>query len=79
MGKIVFWIVVIFAVLFVLRLANLAKAKSRREAASAPPKPLPKPEPTVRCTQCGVFLPRSEATPVPAGYRCSDPACTRQR
>jgi hypothetical protein len=79
MGKIIFWIVVFFAVLFVLRLLSLAKAKSRREPPRERPKPLDPPEPTVRCAQCGVFLPRTEATPIATGYRCGDPACTRQR
>ena len=32
MSKIIFWIVVFFAVLLVLRLVNVAKQKSRREA-----------------------------------------------
>lgn len=79
MGKIIFWIVVFFAVLLVLRMVNVAKAKSRRERESKPAKPLPSPEPTVRCAHCGVFLPRADATPIPAGYRCSDPVCTSQR
>jgi hypothetical protein len=79
MSKIIFWIVVVFAALFVLRMLSLAKAKSRRETSREPPKPLSPPEPTVRCAQCGVFLPRTEATPIATGYRCNDPACTRQR
>ena len=79
MSKIIFWIVVFFAVLFVLRMLSVAKAKSRRERADERPKPLSPPEPTVRCAHCGVFLPRAEATPIATGYRCSDPACTRQR
>jgi len=79
MGKIIFWIVVFFAALFVLRMLSLAKAKSRRDRGAERPKPLTPPEPTVRCANCGVFLPRAEATPIATGYRCSDPACTRQR
>ena len=79
MSKIIFWIVVFFAALFVLRMLSLAKAKARRQRAAEPPKPLSPPEPTVRCAHCGVFLPRAEATAIPTGYRCSDPACTRQR
>jgi hypothetical protein len=80
MGKIVFWIVVFFAILFVLRLISLAKAKSRREGERGePPKAIPPAEPTVRCVECGVFLPKSDATPVAAGYRCRDPACSRRR
>ena len=79
MSKIIFWIVVFFAALFVLRMLSLAKAKARRERSGERPKPLPPPEPTVRCAHCGVFLPRTEATPIATGYRCSDPVCTRQR
>ncbi len=80
MGKIIFWIVVFFVILFGLRLLSLAKSKSRRETqAGVPPKAIPPAEPTVRCAECGVFLPKSEATPVSTGYRCNDPACTQRR
>ena len=30
MGKLIFWLVVVFAVLFVLRMVNVAKAARRR-------------------------------------------------
>lgn len=80
MGKIIFWIVVFFAILFALRLISLAKAKARRDSERRePPKAIPPAEPTVRCVECGIFLPKSESTPVPAGYRCSDPGCSRRR
>ena len=76
MGKIIFWIVVFFVILFALRLASLAKAKrDRRE----PPKAIPPAEPTVRCVECGIFLPKAESTPAATGYRCSDPGCPRRR
>jgi hypothetical protein len=78
MGKIVFWIVVFFVVLFALRLLSLAKSKSRKDR-QEPPKAIPPAEPTVRCVECGVFLPKSESTPAPTGYRCNDPACPRRR
>ena len=80
MGKIIFWIAVFFAILFVLRLVSLAKAKARRDSAKPdPPKAIPPAEPTVRCVQCGTFVTKAEATPVASGYRCRDPACSRQR
>ena len=80
MGKIIFWIAVFFVILFVLRLVSLAKAKSRREAERRePPKAIPPSEPTVRCADCGIFLPKSESTPIATGYRCGDPACPRRR
>jgi hypothetical protein len=79
-GKIVFWIVVLFVVLFALRLVNVAKAKARRERKSTEAKKAALPgEATVRCERCGVFLPKSEALPAPTGYRCSQPACAQSR
>ena len=84
MGKIVFWIVVFFVILLVARLAGIAAAKARRNAAGggretkAGRKEL-EAEPTVRCVDCGTYLPKSEAKPGPDGYRCGDPACARRR
>jgi hypothetical protein len=73
MGKIIFWLVVVFLILFVLRMINVSKLRSKRD----PRKPgKAGPEAMVRCTQCGVFLPRPEARETPVGYRCNDPACT---
>ena len=82
MGKIIFWIVVFFVVLLALRLVNIAGSKARRtrergEAQDDKGK-LPA-EPTVRCVDCGTYLPKSEAKPAPNGYRCGDPACPRRR
>ena len=77
MGKIVFWIVVVFAVLLVLRLLNAAKAKRRADAArrgGASPA-----EPMVRCVRCGVFLPRADALPAPGGFSCGDASCAQRR
>jgi hypothetical protein len=80
MGKIVFWIVVFFVILLAARLAGIAAAKARRNAAGggretkASRKEL-EAEPTVRCVDCGTYLPKSG----PDGYRCGDPACARRR
>ena len=75
MTKILIWIVVVFAVLFGLRLLNVAKAR-RRANESAGRKPQePQVETMVRCARCGVFLPRPDAAVAADGYRCREPAC----
>ncbi|WP_454675491.1 PP0621 family protein [Achromobacter pestifer] len=68
MGKLLFWVVLIIAVLFVARIAaRMAAARQADEKKSArrnPPPAAPKPaapESMVRCAHCGIHLPRSEA------------------
>ena len=80
MGKVLFWIVVIFAVLFVLWLYNAHKAKQRAGAARGAErkKAVRDGDSMVRCARCGVFLPKAEATAVSTGYVCADPACSRR-
>lgn len=72
MGKIVFWIVVLFVILFALRMLNVAKLRGRRQRERAAPKAV---EAMVQCQHCGVFLPRPDAQAIDGGYRCSDPRC----
>jgi hypothetical protein len=72
-GKIVFWIVVVFALLFVLRMWNVAKA--RRTARKPPPDA---PQLMVRCVQCGVYLPKPEARATADGFRCASPDCNKR-
>jgi hypothetical protein len=81
MGKVVFWLVIVFGVLFALRLVNAGKAKARREEAKRREQDERSriAAPMVRCSACGVFLPKAEARVVPAGYRCNDPACAGGR
>jgi len=74
MGKIIFWLVVIFAVLLVLRLVNVAKAKTRAGKPKAQP-----PAPMVRCVECGIYLPKSDARPVSQGFHCGQVNCSQQR
>jgi len=76
MSKIIAWLIVIFVVLFVLRMINVRKARSRssdgaRKAATA------KAEPMVRCVRCSVFLPRAEAKAVEGGYACVEGPCAK--
>jgi uncharacterized protein len=80
MAKILFWIVVVFAVMFALRLYNARKAREKAtDAGNAERKrQLLEGDPMVRCARCGVFLPKAEATAVSTGYVCADPACARR-
>lgn len=73
MGKILFWVVLVFAVLFAVRLIGSAQAKKRRERADAPPPA--KGADMVRCARCGTFVPRADAIEAPGGYRCREGAC----
>lgn len=76
MGKIVFWLVVVFAVLFVLRLVNASKARQRREAGR---RQAPAGMPMVQCRDCGVYLPKIEAMPAGDAFRCPEGTCGRRR
>ncbi len=76
MGKVIFWLVVIFGALFVVRLVNAAKSRAAKKPPSARPPPG---VPMVRCSQCGVFLPRADATPAGEGFRCTEPRCSARR
>jgi len=71
MGKILFWLAVIFAVLFVLRLLNSKKnvRRSTDKSASA------QGESMVRCAQCGIYLPRSDAMQRDGNFYCRDARC----
>ena len=76
MGKLIFWIVVVFGILFAVRLVSAAKDKAARKgeavgrAAGT--------EAMVRCQECGVFLPRADALTASDGYRCADGNCANR-
>lgn len=76
MGKVIFWIVVIFGLLLVARLANVAATKHRHGSGKSRTPPA---SPMVRCMHCGVFLPGADATAIAGGHVCSDPACVERR
>jgi hypothetical protein len=71
MAKIILWIVIIFAVLFVLRLVNAKK--SRRAGGDAAKGP--NAQAMIRCVSCGVYVPRADAKPGPAGLTCGEAVC----
>ena len=79
MTKILLWIVVIFVLLFGLRLLNVAKAKRRAGSSGRDASPTPPAETMVRCARCGVYLPQKDAKAGPAGLTCGDPACIQSR
>ncbi len=76
MGKIVFWMVVVFAALFVLRVVNASKARKRGDAARTQ---APAGMPMVQCRDCGVYLPKNEALPAASGFRCPEGTCGTRR
>lgn len=77
MGKVILWIVIVFAVLFGLRLLNAAKAKRRADVARR--RGTSPAEPMVRCVRCGVFLPSADAKQAPGGFCCDDEGCAQRR
>ena len=74
MGKILFWAVVIIGVLLITRL--IAHQAAKREVKGdkpkkAAPQPLGKPEEMVRCANCGVYMPESDALKQDDQFWCS--------
>jgi uncharacterized protein len=72
MGKIIAWLILIFLVLFALRMINLRNARTRRKTDEAARAAI---EPMVRCSRCGVYLPRSEARQLGDAYACAAGGC----
>jgi hypothetical protein len=77
MGKMIFWLVVFFVVLFALRLVNVAKNRSRGRTPERPPKAID--GAMSRCVDCGVYLPSVDAIASPRGPLCGDPQCGERR
>jgi ribosomal protein S26 len=75
MGKLIAWLVLIFIVLLALRLINQRKSRRQRRAGAAGSTQV---EPMVRCTRCGVFLPRADATQRAGEYACPDGQCVKR-
>jgi hypothetical protein len=78
MAKLIAWLVLIFVVLFAIRVVNARKARSRHGGAAAASAGDIASQPMVRCERCGVFLPRNDAMPVAGGYACADNECTKR-
>lgn len=74
MGKILFWAVVIIGVLLITRvLAHQAAKRDTKtnKPKSGKPEALGKAEEMVRCANCGVYMPRSEAVQQNDNFWCS--------
>lgn len=74
MGKIIFWLVVFFVVLLVLRVVNATNSRSRNRDASDR-RANARDTATTRCVSCGVYLPSADAIQGPRGPVCGDPKC----
>ena len=77
MAKIIAWLVLIFVVLFALRMVNLRKARAQRarQRTDSAPSARKGTELMVRCVRCGVYLPRAEAQSVSGGFTCAAGQC----
>ena len=76
MGKVIFWLVVFFVVLFALRLINVSKNRSRDRESPAERKPIA--GTMTRCVDCGIYVPASDARLGPRGAVCGDAKCAER-
>ena len=77
MAKIIAWLVLIFVVLLALRIVNQRNARARQKGAGEPASAGA--QPMVRCTRCGVFLPRAEAKAISGdAFACADGQCAKR-
>ncbi len=76
MGKIIFWLVVFFVVLLMLRLVNVASSRSRSRSTG---KRKTVEAAMTRCVDCGIYLPSADATTSARGPLCGDPQCVARR
>ena len=78
--KVIVWIIVVVAVLFALRLINVAGAKRRRDQSGRKgANPAPVADRMVRCERCGVYLPQVDARRDGNGFICGDAGCAQHR
>jgi hypothetical protein len=83
MAKIIAWLILIFVVLFALRMIAWRNARGQRKGGDAGAESAARAklaaEPMVRCLRCGVYLPRKEAREVSGGYACATGECAAKR
>lgn len=77
MGKLIFWLVVFFVVLFALRLINAHNSRSRNRGTRSSSR-TPSAGAMIRCVDCGVYLPSADAKPSARGPLCGDPQCVER-
>ncbi len=72
MAKLVLLIAIIVVVVLIVR-GFVRKAASARQAeAGKPAEEQAQEAKLVRCVECGAFVPKGEALPVPNGFRCGN-------
>ena len=76
MGKVIFWLVVFFVVLFALRLINVSKNRSRDRDPRAERTPIA--GRMTRCVDCGTYVPATDAKLGPRGAVCGDAQCAER-
>lgn len=79
MGKVIFWLIVFFVVLFVLRMINAANSRKRQRERTDKAPQAPAAGAMTRCVECGVYLPSADAKPGPRGPLCGDPQCVHRQ
>ena len=90
MGKIIFWIIVFFLVLLALRLVSVHKTRAdakerrddeeaKRKAATGTRDDTPAQDSMIKCTRCGVFVPKANTVRASTGLVCNDKACGHRR
>ena len=83
MAKIVLLLaIVVVAILLVRRVMSFTSSQRRGAQVADEPADAPAASPEaklVRCVACGAFVPKSEALPVPTGFRCGGAGCAKPR
>lgn len=76
MSKLLLLVAIIIVVALLVRRA-LKFGSAAKDSAAADPGPTapPRDAKLVRCVACGAFVPKSEALPVPEGFRCAGAGC----
>jgi hypothetical protein len=67
--------IIVVAALLVRRALKFGSARKDSAAAAPGPTAVPPDAKLVRCVACGAFVPKSDALPVPDGFRCGGAGC----
>jgi hypothetical protein len=69
-------LLLLIAIIVVIALLVRKLVKGRRATTPDTPDPQAK---LVQCVECGAFVPRADALPVPNGFRCGGAGCNVNR
>ena len=84
MARLLFLLAVVIVVVLLVRKVMAFTSAQRRGTDAAPDENAEVPASEtdaklVRCVECGAFVPKTDALPVPNGYRCGGAGCTKPR